>query len=58
MHLAGAVMEVRAFPSEVRASPVDGGSDALRFEGYAALFNAWSQDLGGFREQIAPGAFA
>jgi HK97 family phage prohead protease len=51
------VMEVRAFSTEVRASPVEDGSGALRFEGYAALFNSWSQDLGGFREQIAPGAF-
>jgi uncharacterized protein len=59
MHLAvnKLAMEVRAFASEVRASPIEDGSGGLRFVGYAALFNSWSQDLGGFREQIAPGAF-
>ena len=41
MRLASKVkplMEVRAFATEVRASPVEDGSGALRFEGYAALF--------------------
>jgi uncharacterized protein len=42
--------------TELRAKTGDDGKP--RLEGYAALFNERSQDLGGFVEQIAPGAFA
>lgn len=38
---------------EVRAA-----AGGLRFEGYAAVFDARSADLGGFTETIAPNAFA
>ena len=47
--------ELRIHAGEVRAALQENG--APRFEGYAALFNTWSQDLGGFKERIAPGAF-
>ena len=40
-------------PVEVR----DNGSGGKVFRGYAALYNSWSNDLGGFIERIAPGAF-
>lgn len=52
--------EVRTFPLEFRVEKREGenGDDEKRvIVGHAAVFNTLSEDLGGFREQIAPGAF-
>lgn len=43
-------------PCELRAVAADGGPRKL--SGYAAVFDQLSDDLGGFRELIAPGAFS
>ena len=41
---------------ELRAETKDDGMVVI--SGYAARFNSWSEDLGGFKERIRPGAFA
>lgn len=49
--------EIRSFDvSELRVVTEDGGGQTLK--GHAAVFDQLSLDLGGFREKIAPGAFA
>lgn len=49
--------ERRSFPArELRVAPADGGPGTIT--GYAAEFNALSEDMGGWFERIAPGAFA
>lgn len=47
---------VDTWPTEDVEFRADG--DGMTFRGYAAVFDKWSEDLGGFREQIKPGAFA
>lgn len=45
--------EIRSFTAELRA--VD--TESRKVEGYAALFDTWSNNLGGFIEKIERGAF-
>ena len=47
-------MERRCVTVDLRASAEDG----RRLEGYAVVFGSMSEDLGGFREVIEPGAFS
>lgn len=47
--------EVRYFKGEVETRAK---GDTLTIAGYAAVFNSESENLGGFVEQISPGAFA
>ena len=47
--------EFRSLTSELRA---EGDEKSLTIRGYAALFNSLSKPLNGYRERIAPGAFA
>ncbi|MBR1230216.1 HK97 family phage prohead protease [Bradyrhizobium sp. AUGA SZCCT0176] len=50
-------IERRTFAAEgLHIEKRDAGE--IRLVGHAAVFNSLSEDLGGFREQISPGAFA
>lgn len=46
--------EIRCIGVELR---VKRDNDKPIIQGYAAVFDSWSEDLGGFREKIQPGAF-
>ena len=43
--------------AELRIDPRQNAGEDEKITGYAAVFNSLSGDLGGFREEIAPGAF-
>jgi HK97 family phage prohead protease len=51
--------EVRSFKSEIRVErrSSDDGSFGATVRGHAAVFDSLSENLGGFREIIKPGAF-
>lgn len=50
--------EIRAFDLDSLEVRSDGDNGAKTIKGHAAVFNKKSEDLGGFRELIMPGAFA
>src|SRR5258708_33353864 len=46
---------MRTLRAQIRAAGDEGA--LMRLQGHAATFNSYSQDLGGFKERILPGAF-
>ena len=51
-------LETRAFTCDLLEIETRNDNEMPKIIGHAAVFNQLSEDLGGFREQIAPGAFA
>lgn len=51
-------IERRIATAELRIGAPDSQGDEMTLVGYASTFNTESEDLGGFRETVLPGAFA
>lgn len=49
--------EIRSLNTDSIEIRVDETDNGMTMTGYAARFNSWSEDLGGFKERIMPGAF-
>lgn len=61
MSLKTPKIEQRTFKADalaIEARAADGGTTMPMIKGHAAVFDQLSEDLGGYQERIAPGAFA
>lgn len=51
-------IERRGFTASFETRAGEGENAPMILEGYAAVFESWSEELWGFREMVAPGAFS
>lgn len=56
MKIKKGTIEQRFLPAE-EMRVIRSADEPPKVAGYVATFNKWSEDLGGFREQVRPGAF-
>jgi uncharacterized protein len=50
--------EIRSYPIELRVVAKDNKGSSPKIMGHAAVFEKLSEDLGGFKEKVAKGAFS